>query len=353
MDFFESLSFSSSNEDGRSELRALSGPTEKLVCLTGSGTRPLDMLLSDANQVIALDLNPMQNALLELKIAAFQSLDYDALLAFLGLVKTDDRMALYAQVRRSLRPEMQAHWDQNLREIGRGIWYMGLWEKVLRIGAKGVRMLRGKAVPALFNARDVAEQKAIWDQQFDDWVWRSSIRTLGRPWFWTRVIGEPGGAFLPGPEAVEQRLAGCFSRAAGQFLFRESDFASLVLRGTNVSPLAVPLHLKPKNFERIRTRLSDLRIVTGGLGDLADLRINQVDAFSLSDFGSYCDDVSYSKMWAGVIGAAAPNARFCERVFMNDLAPPDERIRLDHDLSDHLTTHDRAIIYDIRAGHIA
>ena len=69
MGFFEALDFTSSNEDGRSELTALAG-ARRILCLTASGTRPLDLLLSDATEIVALDLNPVQNALLDLKVAA-------------------------------------------------------------------------------------------------------------------------------------------------------------------------------------------------------------------------------------------------------------------------------------------
>ena len=352
MSFFTALNFASSNEDGRSELKALGGPARRMLCLTGSGTRPLDMLLSEAETVIAIDLNPTQNALLRLKVAAFQTFDHREMLAYLGILPCRDRMALHARLEGTLSREDRGFWARHRRWIRAGIWYAGRWEKVLRIGAFAVKMLRGKAITALFDAPDIARQSQIWEAQFDDWIWRKSIRTLSRPWFWTRIIGEPGGAFLPSPDEVEIRLAGAFRRAAGQFLFRESDFASLILRGHNALPAALPLHLLPENFDQIRAALPRLEIVEGGLSDLEALGLDQIDRFSLSDFGSYCDADAYAACWAGILSAAAPGAAFCERSFMNPLALPHPRIIVAQALSDQLTREDRAIIYDIRAGHI-
>lgn len=353
MGFFEKLNFASSNEDGRSELAALAGPSQRMLCLTGSGTRPLDMLLSEAREVIAIDLNPVQNQLLRLKIAAFEVLDHAEVLAYLGLVPSDDRLGLHHRVRAALPASARAFWAARLRLVRRGVWYAGRWEKVLRFGALGVRAIRGRAIEELFAAQTVQEQAAIWQRRFDDRLWHGAIRALGRPWVWTRVIGEPGGAFLPDPAAVEARLAGAFNRAAGAFLFRESDFASLILRGRNALPGAVPLHLRPENHARIRAALPRLRIVEGGLTDLDRLGIGGVDAFSLSDFGSYTDALAYAACWRAIIGAAAPGALYCERVFMNPLPLPDTRIGLDGALSDRLTAQDRAIIYELRAGQIA
>ncbi len=353
MRFFETLNFASSNEDGRSELAALGGKADKMLCLTGSGTRPLDMLLSDSAQVIAIDMNPVQNALLRMKMAAFQALGHGDLLAYLGITPCDDRLGLHAQVAQGLDDADRQFWQARRRMIRRGVWYAGRWEKVLRLGALGNRLIRGRAIDTLFQAETVQEQSRIWAKRFDDRIWRGSIRALGRPWIWTRVIGEPGGAFLPSPDAVEAQLAGAFNRASGQFLFRESDFASLILRGRNALPKALPLHLLPENFERVRAALPRLSIVEGGLADLPRLGLTGIERFSLSDFGSYCDQAGYDACWAGVLYAAASGALYCERVFMNPLTPNVACIIPDTDLSQRLTMQDRAIIYEIRAGRIS
>ena len=349
MSFFENLNFASSNEDGRSELAGLAGTTGRMVCITGSGTRPLDMLLSDAEAVVAIDMNPAQNALLRLKIGAMRQLDHAEMLAFLGI--TDgDRLALWKRVRSALSAEDATYWDARTRMIKRGVWYAGLWERVLRFGAKGTRLIRGRQIEALFDAANVETQGRIWADKFDDWIWRASIRMLGRPWVWTRLIGEPGGAFLPSPDQVEQRLAGAFNRASNTFLFRESDFASLILRGTSALPYALPLHLLAENYDTVRARLDRLDIRLAGLHELDESV--EADAFSLSDFGSYTTPETYAAAWRGVMKAARPEAKFVERVFMNPLPLPFDALRLDEDLSSQLTTADRAIIYDIRAGRI-
>ena len=296
-------------------------------------------------------MNPVQNALLALKIAAIRQLDHPGVLAFFGLNPSHTRPATYARLRGELPPTARALWDARPGTIARGIWYAGLWEKVLAFGARGNGLLRGRAVRALFDAPDLATQAAIWARRFDDRIWRASLRLLGRPWVWTRVIGEPGGAFLPAPAAVEARLAGAFTRAAGSFLFRDSDFAALMLRGRH-DPRALPLHLRPESFAQIRAALPRLRIAEGGLTNLPDLKLGPVDAFSLSDFGSYTDRRAYAACWSGVLSVAAPGARFAERLFMNPLPPPDPRIGVDAGLSQRLTASDRAIIYDIRAGCI-
>lgn len=353
MTFFSKLNFSSSNEDGASELAALcAAPPRRLVCLTGSGTRVFDMLLGNPGEVIALDLNPFQNELLRLKMAAFDTLNDTELFAYLGLsARTGECEQLHLRVAAALTESSRAFWAKNIRLIHNGIWYSGLWERVLRLGARGTRLIRGRHIGQLFAATSLEEQAEIWRRHFDDWIWRTSIRTLGRRWFWTHVIGEPGGALIPSPTVVEARLRGSFNHASQSFFFRDSDFASLILRGRHEGPRAIPLHLQSGNTDLVRARLNRIRIVQGGLDTLTGSDIRDADAFSLSDFGSYCTQEAHDACWRGIHAVAAPGARVCEREFLNAL-PFARGVAWDEALSSRLTATDKSFIYRIRAGVI-
>ena len=356
MSFATTLNFTSANEDGQTELDALSlSPNDRVLCLTASGARPLDLLLADPGEIVALDINPAQNELLRLKIAAFRTLSDGELYAYLGLVPSRDRLSLHQRVNAALNADSRTFWDTKFSTIRTGVWHAGRWEKVLKLGARGTRLIRGRSIDELFDAPSLEVQSAIWADKFDDWIWRQSIRILSARWFWTRIIGEPGGNFLPGAQATEDRLTGSFRRAAENFLFRDSDFATLVFRGHHTTDTALPLHLQPQNLNFIRERLDRITIETGGLAELSPERLGDVSAFSLSDFSSYCDAEIYRDCWQGILSVARPGARFCERTFMNPLdlsATTDNRARMDPERSAALTKRDRAIIYDVRAGVI-
>jgi len=79
----ESILFSACQEDSRSELAALGSLTGKRVfAVTAGGGRVLNLLLERPRSITAVDLNPAQNALLELKIAAMRHLDHPGYLRF-------------------------------------------------------------------------------------------------------------------------------------------------------------------------------------------------------------------------------------------------------------------------------
>jgi S-adenosylmethionine-diacylglycerol 3-amino-3-carboxypropyl transferase len=351
MSFFRKLNFSSSNEDGETELAALAG-AKRILCLTGSGTRPLDMLLSDADEVIAFDLNPTQNALLYLKIAAIQTLDYLDFLSFLGIGQKRLNDPYRSHVRERLSPEMRAFWDQNHELLEKGIWYQGKWEKLLRWNAQFLKFFKGKAIHAVMNATSVEEQAIIWQQRFTDSRMRATIEMTSRRWVWAWIMREPAGNFLPSSDIVGEKLANSFANASKSYLFRTSDFATLILKGELQVDGAMPVHLRPENYASIRERLPRLQVMQGGLAELNASAISDVDGFSLSDFGSYCGPDVYATCWRGIMRVAAPGAKFCERIFMNDMVLPFAEINEDRTLSARLTKSDKGIIYQIRAGTI-
>src|SRR5262249_583850 len=52
-------------------------PDDRVLVITSAGCNALDYLLAGAGEVNAVDVNPRQNALLELKIAGIKALSYD------------------------------------------------------------------------------------------------------------------------------------------------------------------------------------------------------------------------------------------------------------------------------------
>ena len=126
--FFMQLNYTAANEDGRSECLALNlKATDQVVCITGSGARPLDLAITGPKRIFAVDLNASQNYLLSLKIAAIQGLEYSAFAELLGLVKTSGahRIELFQSIAGSLAPECRAYWQKNLRLIEDGVLVLG------------------------------------------------------------------------------------------------------------------------------------------------------------------------------------------------------------------------------------
>jgi S-adenosylmethionine-diacylglycerol 3-amino-3-carboxypropyl transferase len=350
MAFFDALNFSSSNEDGATEIAALA-VADRILCLTGTGTRVLDLLLTDAREIVALDANPVQNFALALKCAAIERLERDAYLAFIGIAPCGNRRAIYDGLRHGLSEQARDFWDRNARLILAGLWTVGRWERLLHWNARALRLFRGSAVSAIMTAPDIDRQAALWQAHFVPGPRRAAIEAGLRDFVWRLAMREPAAAHLPDTRRVSAHIAQSFEAASRRFLFRESDIATLVFRGGHTADGALPVHLRAENFDRVRARLSRLRTVEADLAQLGTTSEGRFDGFSLSDFGSYCNAAAYAHCWHSVIASAAPRTRFCERIFMNEMAPP-LAVTVDAARSLRLSHSDRSIIYTVRAGTI-
>ena len=213
-------------------------------------------------------------------------------------------------------------------------------------------MFRGQAIQALMSAASIEDQAEVWQTRFVGGPLRSRIEAAARDCVWRLVMREPAGDFLSDKRHVTQRLAEDFARASRSFLFRDSDIATLALRGKLDAEGPLPLHLRPENYDVIQKRLSKVRLLTCSLADLDKSDTGQFDGFSLSDFGSYCGPPDYAACWNGIMAVATSDARYCERLFAHVMQPPFAAIIIDQHLSERLSALDRSIIYRIRAGII-
>ena len=96
--------FAQSWEDPACDLAALRPqPGDTILAITSGGDNVLGFLLTDPQQVIAVDVNPAQTYLLELKKAAFRRLTHTNMLVLLG-VRAGDRLAQFRLAPRRLEP---------------------------------------------------------------------------------------------------------------------------------------------------------------------------------------------------------------------------------------------------------
>jgi S-adenosylmethionine-diacylglycerol 3-amino-3-carboxypropyl transferase len=131
--FFNEIIYSSSNEDSESEKKALClTDNDVLLCITGSGARPLDLLIENPEKIVSVDFNETQNHLLELKMAAYKVFTYSEFCHFIGLKDSSNRVLDYKILSGFLSSKAKTYWDDNLDLIEKGILYIGKWESSKR-----------------------------------------------------------------------------------------------------------------------------------------------------------------------------------------------------------------------------
>ncbi|MBI3070932.1 MAG: DUF3419 family protein [Deltaproteobacteria bacterium] len=350
-DFFTTLNYSSCNEDWRTEARALEiGPTDRVVAVTGSGDRPLHLLMRRPALVVAVDANPAQTHLLRLKVAAMSQLSFEDYVAFLGLVDArDERLAVLPRLASCLAPETLAYWSAERRTIARGVLYAGRWERYYQRISRVARGLRGRVLRRLFEFGDLSEQRAFVRGTWDRAWWRLVYDALCSRIFSRLFLRDPAFFANVDPSMrVGRYIYDGMLASLDRTLARENFMMSLVFRG-RLSPDDLPPYLSQSGVEAIRPHLDRLTDATDNVIAFLERQPQaSFTRFSLSDVPSYLDPKSFERLLEAVVHSATPGARVCIREFLSAHRIPsrfDDILERDAALEADLRATDRAFAY--------
>lgn len=355
--FFSRLSYSAGNEDFRTEQEALKiKPDDRIICVTGSGDRPLHLLMEECKEVIAVDANPVQNFLLKLKAAALEQLTYEEYITFLG-VEEGSPLAFLERVMQGLDEEAKAFWTSARKTIEKGVIYQGAMETWGRRCSKLIRLMRGKKLDKLFSFDDIEKQREFVEKEWDTWAWRRLFDVVLNPVFAKWMLKDPGLYFNIDPEykdvarAVYNQMDGYFKRHLAQ----NSLLLSLVMYG-KMTKSAIPAYLSSEGALKIKPRLGKLSIHTDNvIAYLQQVKPNSIDGFSLSDIASYIDAEQFVHLLHAMKRAAKPGARFSIREFLSRqrIPPSLESIFVrDPELEKRLALKDNCAVYTFTVGQI-
>jgi S-adenosylmethionine-diacylglycerol 3-amino-3-carboxypropyl transferase len=355
--FFSRLSYSLGNEDGCTEKHALNiQPQDKVLCITASGDRPLNLLTSPCEKIVCIDANPVQNFLLELKKAAMQTLTTEAYLAFLGANTYQHRLKTFAIVAEALSVEARQFWLQQTKMIERGVLYQGTVERFVKKGATFLNLIRGSAIRDLFAMNDLEEQRSFVKTKWHHPLWQKLFELILNPGIAKVCINDPGlyehvkDGIKPG-RYIYQRM----NQSLERYLAKENLLLSLILRGF-VSPEAYSPYLKAEGIDKIKPHLDSLSIKTGNVVNYLNACMEPTfDCFSMSDVESYMNKEGFNNLLKGMYKAAKPGARFAMRQFLSGHEIPSEwqsRFVRDHTLEAELENQERCFVYRFMAGII-
>ncbi len=358
MSFFSTLNYSSCNEDWRTEAAALRiRPGDRVLCVTGSGDRPLNLLAQNPGHILAVDANPAQTHLLELKMAALETLTYEPYAEFLGLTgSAANRPGHWQRVRPALSVPAADHWRRNFKMLRRGVLYQGRWETYYRRVSRIVHLFFGRKISRLFELSNLEAQRRYvreeWDTRLWRWLFRASCSpALSRvffrdPAFFRHVdCGMPVGRYL-----YDRMLL-----VLDHTLARDNFMMCLLFQG-KLSARQLPPCLDPQQFPVIRSRVGRVEPQTADLLALLDrVPPGSHDAFSLSDVPSYLDQAAFERLLDLVLRAAKRGARVCIRFFLTAQTVPlrfSDTLRRDRALEEDLARHDQAFAYRFLAATV-
>jgi len=257
-------------EDPRLDRVALElTPEDNILMITSAGCNALDYALCEPNHIHAVDMNPIQNAVLELKMAAIRELDYEPFYRMFGQGCLQEWDTVYSQ---ALRPHLTAkskrYWDKRGKFFnGKGkrkSFYFrgtsGMFAWWVNRYIKHIAKIR-KAVNEILEAETVEAQKEIYyNGQLSESLWKpfvlwalrrdATLAMLGVPRGQRKQLdnGYPGGI----AEFVKDRIEDVFTRLP----LKDNYFWRVYLTGQYTTECC-PEYLKPDNFERLKSGLVD------------------------------------------------------------------------------------------------
>ena len=302
------------------------GANDTVLAITSAGCNVLDYALLSPRQIFAVDSNPRQTALLELKIAGIKTLGFDDFFAIFGSGYHADFRTLY---RRDLRPVLSEFarnwWDKHwnwFADPKSSFYFHGLSGLVVR-GVRRYFRLRprlGEAMDALVGAKDLSEQQAIYDNRVAPLLWNKVVNWAISRQLVMSLLGVP----YPQRKLVEAHhekgLAG-FIRHAVEYVFRQlplqnNYFWRVYLTG-RYDRACCPEYLKEPNFAALKGGLIDrVSTHTMTVTEFLAQHDGTVSRFVLLDHMDWMSSY-YPKAlieeWNAIHERAAPGARILLR----------------------------------------
>lgn len=324
---------------------------DELLVIASAGCNVLNLLLRAPRRVVAVDVNPAQTALLDLKLAAARTLEHRQFLALLGMRDGSDRLALYDRVRPLLPAASRAWWDTRAAMLVAGVqsagrldaFIAGFWRAHPEAAPDAPALERLFALddaPARARLVDEAIFTPAFVRAFERYFTRDSLAGRGRDPAQMRFVEETDvAAYL----LTRLRWACTAIPTRGNF-YLERFFSG------GAWPLDQgPPYLRPAAFGRLRALAGRVETVTEELDTyLHACAARSWSGAALSDVFEYLPAEASDALFARLAEVVRPGGRVA---YWNFLVPRESPASLRHrlrplaSLSSALSARDRAWFY--------
>lgn len=313
-------------EDPRLDRRALElKPTDSVMVITSAGCNAIDYALCNPKEVHAVDMNPRQNALLQLKLSAIKNLDYEDFFSMFGHGHLHNAEGIYAtKLRSGLSKWSQAYWDRWIKffENPRRSFYFrgtsGSFARMISVYFNRIANVQ-KEVNEILDSPTLADQQAMYDKVRDR-IWTRTLKfalnrdttlsMLGVPKAQRRQIDTqyPGGIV----KFIEDSLEAVFSKIPIQ----DNYFWRVYITG-QYTPNCCPEYLKPESYEALRNGGADkIHVHTDSVQGFLEKHPGKISRFILLDHMDWLSDNYFSLLeseWQAIIHSAAKDTRILWR----------------------------------------
>lgn len=321
-------------------------PADTCLSIASAGDNSLAMLAAGPKKVTAIDLNPAQLALAELKQKAIEHLDRASVMELLGYSQSNRRTELYLYLLPFLTPDTMHYFNSNNYLIEEGLAGSGKFERYFAIFRNFILPLlhSPRSVESLVTPKTFVEREQFFTRTWNNLRFRLAIKLF----FSNAVIGLLGR---------DPSFFKYVDRSLPEFL-SESIYKALVIQDPSQNPYLhwilfgeyraeiLPFFLRVENFDKIKANINRLELKKASLEEfLEGVDPDSIDCFNLSDVFEYVSEESYRNTLEIIDDRAKAGARLA---YWNMLAPRtsnSKSIKRDLEASSHLYAQDQTFFY--------
>jgi len=299
---------------------------DNIMIITSAGCNVLTYILQNPNHIYSIDMNPCQNAVLQLKIACIKELDYPTFWQMWGTGRLPGfTKNVYPKLKKHLSTDAQQFWDSHTHYFeGKGLRNSYYWRGcsgalafmlVLYIYMLGIH----KHTMRLFECDTVADQKAIYDKYIKSRLWNPFVNML--------LSSSICLSILNGVPTAQQNLLESEGSVAGfirrsmetvfcELPVKDNYFYRVYLKGGYTKDCC-PEFLKEHNFNKLKAGLVD-KISTHTTTITQFLKAhnkNDISRFVLLDHMDWMAEAPHilSEEWEQILLNSTDDARYLWR----------------------------------------
>ncbi len=334
---FEKIRYGQCWEDADVVLEAMNiqpGNTVLSICSAGDNT--LAILAKNPAKVIAIDLSAAQLACLELRVAAYRTLEYEQVLSLMGCSNKHDRVKLYKQCRSLLSDDAKAFWDDHQNTISLGLCSSGKFEGYFSAFRTVILPLVHTAdeISTLIEGGSPVERKSFYDKTWNTWQWRALFKLFFSR-FVMGLLGRDPSFFQYAQGDIYSLLMSSTKHALTALDPASNPYLQWILTGTFKTSL--PYSLRKENFDAIKANLDRLEWRKQSLEDALEDVVDEAngtieskskfDSFNLSDVFEYMSQEAYESLLSKIARSANSGARLVYWNMMADRQRPESMSR--------------------------
>ncbi|ERL26117.1 MULTISPECIES: DUF3419 family protein [unclassified Leptotrichia] len=283
---------------------------ENDICfgILSAGDNVFSMLAENPKKVVALDISFPQIALAKLKKEVFNSLSYEEMLEFMGVMKSDKRIEIYDRIKENLDKEVKEYWDFNKEAIQKGIIHAGKFEKFFKIFREKILPFvhSKKRIEKLLEKKSRQERIEYYDNHWNNFRWKLMFKLF----FSKYIVGKLGRDkefFRYAEKNISEEMKERSRYALCELNPYENPYINYILTG-NYRKDCLPYFLRKENFDKIRRNLHKVEILQSSVEEYLDQIDFKINKFNLSDIFEYMSAENYSKLMEKIYDNAENNA---------------------------------------------